>query len=78
METSSFLLATAIVFLFANIFDLQHDRTNAILTKEKGKKYYSVAFDDAGDRGSERWISITVCIAITVAYIWLFLGKWIF
>ena len=78
VETSSFLLATAIVFLFANIFDLQHDRTNAILTKEKGKKYYSVAFDDAGDRGSERWISITVCIAITVAYIWLFLGKWIF
>ena len=78
VETSSFLLATAIVFLFANIFDLQHDRTNAILTKEKGKKYYSVAFDDAGDRGSERWISITVCIAITTAYIWLFLGKWIF
>ena len=78
VETSSFLLATAIVFLFANIFDLQHDRTNAILTKEKGKKYYSVAFDDADDRGSERWISITVCIAITAAYIWLFLGKWIF
>ena len=78
VETSSFLLATAIVFLFANIFDLQHDRTNAILAKEDGNDFYSVAFDDAGDRGSERWISITVCIAITAAYIWLFLGKWIF
>ena len=78
VETSSFLLATAIVFLFANIFDLQNDRTNAILAKEDGNDFYSVAFDDAGDRGSERWISITVCIAITAAYIWLFLGKWIF
>ena len=77
-EISSFLLAAVIVFLFANIFDLQHDRTNAVLRKEKGGNLYSVAFDDATDRGGERWVSVIVCVAIAVAYIWLFLGKWIF
>ena len=78
IEILSFLLATVIVFLFANIFDLQHDRTNAILGKEKGSDFHTVAFDDATDRGGERWVSVGVCAAITLAYIWLFLGKWIF
>ena len=77
-EISSFLLAAVIVFLFANIFDLQHDRTNAVLKKEKGGDLHFVAFDDATDRGGERWVSVIVCVAIAVAYIWLFLGKWIF
>ena len=77
-EISSFLLATVIVFLFSNIFDLQHDRTNAILGKEEDSDSHTVAFDDATDRGGERWVSVGVCAAITLAYIWLFLGKWIF
>ncbi len=77
-EISSFLLATVIVFLFANIFDLQHDRTNAILSKEQDSSFHSVAFDDSTDRGGERWVSVGICAVITAAYIWLFLGKWIF
>ena len=77
-EISSFLLATVIVFLFSNIFDLQHDRTNAILGKEEDSDSHTVAFDDATSRVGERWVSVGVCAAITLAYIWLFLGKWIF
>ena len=77
-EITSFLLAAVIVFLFANIFDLQHDRTNAVLRKETGSNLYSVAFDDATDRGGERWVSVIVCVAIAVAYIWLFVGKWLY
>ena len=77
-EISSFLLATVIVFLFSNIFDLQHDRTNAILGKEEDSDSHTVAFDDATSRVGERWVSVGVCAVITLAYIWLFLGKWIF
>ncbi len=77
-EISSFLLATVIMFLFFNIFDLQHDRTNAILSKEQDSSFHSVAFDDSTDRGGERWVSVGICAVITAAYIWLFLGKWIF
>ena len=77
-EISSFLLATVIVFLFSNIFDLQHDRTNAILGKEEDSDSHTVAFDDATSRVGERWVSVGICAAITLAYIWLFLGKWIF
>ena len=78
IEILSFLLATVIVFLFANIFDLQHDRTNAILGKEEDSDSHTVAFDDATSRVGERWVSVGVCAVITLAYIWLFLGKWIF
>ena len=77
MEISAFLLAAVTVFLFASIFDLQYDRHDAVLRKEKGNDFHSVAFDDAADRGGERWVSVTVCAAIAFAYIWLFLGKWV-
>ena len=79
-EVTSFLLAAVIVFLFFNIFDLQHDRTNAVLKSDKKEKIrvlYSASFDDATDRSGEQLVSVAVCIAITGAYIYLFLEKWV-
>ena len=76
VETTAFLLATTIIFLFFSIFDLQHDRTNAIFQETKYYDSHSVAFDDASNRSGERWVSIAVCIAIIATYIWLFMGKW--
>ena len=76
VETAAILLATTIIFLFFSIFDLQHDRTNAIFKEMKKYNSYSVAFDDASDRSGERWVSIVVCIVITATYIWLLMGKW--
>ena len=83
-EISSFLLTTVIIFLFFNIFDLQLDRTKAILVKryitvrEKSREIYSVDINVAAYWGRERLVLVILFITITLAYIWLFLGKWIF
>ncbi len=77
-EISSAILASAVLFLFFNVLDLQHDRNRPIVEeRKKPSAQYSVLFRDAADRKFGRGISVIVCLAITLSYGWLFFVRWL-
>ena len=75
-ESGSFLLAVSIAYLFADMFSLEHDRAGAGLRKDT--TVAMAPHDGARPRGETRWVPAIVCTAVTVVYIWLFLGKWVY
>jgi len=79
VELMSFVLASIIVFLLFNMWDLERDRRRPILFKEKDGRYHVHFWDDrdADDAHLERRISIIICLAMVVAYGALLYYKWL-
>ena len=81
VEMFSFLMASTVLFLFFNILDLQKDRNHPILknipSQNNQNDNFSIIFRDTQNRNFERWVSIIICISITLAYAWLLWSKWI-
>ena len=80
VEMFAFLLTSTVIFLFFNILDLQQDRNRPFLKKisdnsDTGNNF-SIVFRDIQNRNFERWVSIIICISITLAYSWLLWNKW--
>ena len=80
VEMFAFLMASTVLFLFFNILDLQKDRNHPILQKISSQNGqgdgFSILFRDTQNRNFERWVSIIICISITLAYAWLLWSKW--
>ena len=81
VEMFAFLMASTVLFLFFNILDLQKDRNHPILknipSQNNQNDNFSIIFRDTQNRNFERWVSIIICISITLAYAWLLWSKWI-
>ena len=75
VEMAAFLLASMVLFLYFNILDLQRDRARPIL--EESDDNFSIAFRDTQNRDLERWVSIIICMGITIAFAWLLWDKWL-
>ena len=75
VEMFAFLMASTVLFLFFNILDLQKDRNHPILknipSQNNQNDNFSIIFRDTQNRNFERWVSIIICISITLAYAWL-------
>ena len=80
VEMFAFLMASTVLFLFFNILDLQKDRNHPILknipSQNNQNDNFSIIFRDTQNRNFERWVSIIICISITLAYAWLLWSKW--